>query len=53
MKGMSRVVDLEGKLDAYKYKDNPDTEALERDWIIVGETIYSNIEEYDKKQLTG
>ena len=51
MKGMCRVVDLEGKLDSYNYKDDPDTQALARDWIIVGETIYSSIQAYDKKQL--
>lgn len=51
MKGAARIADLFGYLDDYNYKPTGkkvDTEALKRDWNIVGLDIFEAIELYEK-----
>ncbi len=51
LKGSARAVDLFGYLDDYNYKstDNAvDTEALKRDWDIVGLDILDAIKQYEQ-----
>lgn len=35
-----------GQRELYNTKDNPDVEALKRDWAIVGRDLYAGIEQY-------
>lgn len=54
-KGTARVVDLFGYLDEYNYKRTEaeaDTEALKRDWNIVGLDIKSAIGLYEEGEQT-
>lgn len=56
LKGMVRMVDLFGYLDDYNYKKTEaeaDTEALKRDWTIVGLDIKTSIGLYEKGEKTG
>lgn len=50
LKGASRVVDLFGKLDEYKYDDDADTKALKKDWEVVGQNIKESIDNYATTQ---
>ena len=55
LKGSSRIVDLFGYLDDYNYKstDNQvDSEALKRDWEIVGLDILDAIKLYEQSHAT-
>ncbi len=45
---MSRVADLFGKLDTYRYTKNSDTEALKNDWKNVGNDMCTVIKENDR-----
>lgn len=47
-RGMSRVADLFGNLDTYKYTKNADTEALKNDWKNVGNDMRTVIKENDR-----
>lgn len=38
-RGTARVFDLFGNLDSYNYSDNPDFEAIQNDWLNVGNDI--------------
>ncbi|PIY80650.1 MAG: hypothetical protein COY80_01895 [Candidatus Pacebacteria bacterium CG_4_10_14_0_8_um_filter_42_14] len=48
-KGMARTVDIFGKLDAYKYTTDPDSELLHRDWLVTGEDLQDQIDHHEKK----
>lgn len=51
LKGTARIIDLFGNLDDYNYKPTDkkvDTEALKRDWDIVGLDILDAIELYEQ-----
>lgn len=49
LKGMARAVDLFGSLDEYKYTDDPDSELLYRDWMIVGKELEEQVEKYERQ----
>lgn len=51
LKGACRVVDLFGSLDEYNYKESDieaDTEALKRDWEVVGYDLTKAVESYEQ-----
>jgi len=48
-KGMARVVNIFGGLDAYKYTDDPDSELINRDWHSVGNDLQEEINTYERK----
>lgn len=55
LKGAARVVDLFGYLDDYNYKKTEaeaDTEALRRDWTIVGLDIKKAMGLYEEGEQT-
>ena len=50
IKGMSRIMDLEGSLDEYKYQEDADTKSLEKDWVIVGNALHSSMKDYEQEE---
>lgn len=51
-KGVARVLDLFGQLDEYNYKDDPDTEALKRDWTMIGKDLFISIKNYGRSKTS-
>ena len=49
LKGVARVVDLFGKIDEYKYSNDPDSELLERDWTNTGNCLEKEIKKYGRE----
>lgn len=47
-RGSARLADFSGSLEEYNYKENPDYEAIERDWIIVGKDISDAIKSHEQ-----
>ena len=50
MKGMSRVVDIFGKLDEYHYESQADSKALSKDWAITGVDLQTALNKYPQKK---
>lgn len=49
-KGVARIFDLFGQLDDYKYSKSDieaDTNALKRDWQVIGADIFNSIKKYE------
>jgi len=49
LKGVARVGSSWGQLDEYNYKLDPDTEAIKRDWIIIGLDIGDSIQKHEQE----
>lgn len=50
LKGVARIGSIYGSLDEYNYKSDPDTEAIKKDWSIIGKDIGNSIQNYGKKK---
>lgn len=48
LKGIARIGSMWGHLDEYNYKIDPDTEALKRDWRIIGKDIGNSMQIYEQ-----
>jgi len=53
LKGAARIVSIFGRLDEYRTsptKEEADTNAIHKDWEIVGEDIASATQQYDSTE---